>query len=73
LQHGASVLPTSEPQRIGPLAAVRAEAAWWRGDIARTYAEAQIGYASAQHGQDRWTQGQLIFWMWRAGGFDRGS
>jgi DNA-binding CsgD family transcriptional regulator/tetratricopeptide (TPR) repeat protein len=61
-------LPTGEPQRIGPLAAARAEAAWWRGDIEQTCAEAQIGYESVRHGQDRWMLGQLIFWMWRAGG-----
>jgi DNA-binding CsgD family transcriptional regulator/tetratricopeptide (TPR) repeat protein len=61
-------LPTGEPQRIGPLAAARAEAAWWRGDIAQTCAEAQIGYVSVLHGQDRWMLGLLSFWMWRAGG-----
>ncbi len=60
-------IPTGEPQRLGPLAAARAEAAWWRGDAAQTLAEARTGYDRVLHTGDGWMLGQLVFWMWRAG------
>jgi DNA-binding CsgD family transcriptional regulator len=61
-------LPTGELQRIGPLAAARAEQAWWRGERERARAEAEVGYQLALHGQDRWMLGLLAFWLWQAGG-----
>jgi DNA-binding CsgD family transcriptional regulator/tetratricopeptide (TPR) repeat protein len=63
-------MPTGEPQRLGPLAAARAEAAWWRGDPAQTLAEARFGYDRVAHTGDGWMLGQLAFWMGRAGGLD---
>lgn len=61
-------LPTGELQRIGPVVAVRAEAAWLRDELpheadhlARTYALA-VGRGSP------WLKGELAFWHWRAGG-----
>jgi len=59
-------LPTGELQRIGPLAAARAEAAWWQGDLGRVTAEAAPGYELALRRNDPWTLGQLAYWMWRA-------
>ena len=61
---------TGEPQRLGPLAAARAEAAWWRSDPAQTLAEARAGYDRVAHTGDGWMLGQLAFWIWRAGGLD---
>ena len=63
-------LPTGEVQRIGPLAAACAEAAWWSGDIAGVSEEALRGYELAQQGQNPWTLGQLAYWLWRAGRVD---
>jgi DNA-binding CsgD family transcriptional regulator len=60
-------LPTGELQRIGPMAAARAEAAWWEHDSQRTLAEAQPGYELALRGLDDWALGALMYWMWRAG------
>ncbi|HET9912645.1 MAG TPA: response regulator transcription factor, partial [Anaerolineales bacterium] len=61
------VLSTDELQRIGPVAAARAEAAWWQGDAERTIAEALPGYELAMNLNDPWTFGPLAYWMWRAG------
>lgn len=61
-------MPTGELQRIGPLAAARAEAAWWDGDAARCLQEARVGYDLALAGNDRWVLGALAYWLWRAGG-----
>ena len=60
-------LPTGELQRIGPMAAARAEAAWWARDPQRTLAEAWPGYELALRGIDDWALGALTYWMWRAG------
>jgi DNA-binding CsgD family transcriptional regulator/tetratricopeptide (TPR) repeat protein len=61
---------TRELQRIGPLAAARAEAAWWRGSPAECLEEARIGYELALAGTDPWILGTLAYWMWRAGGLE---
>ena len=63
-------LPTGELQRIGPLAAARAEAAWWRGDAGLVASEAVGGYELALSRNDPWILGQLAYWMWRAGEHD---
>ncbi len=55
-------LPTGELQRIGRVAAVRAEVAWYRGDLKRAAAEAAIGLKSGAGSRDRWTQGELAYW-----------
>jgi DNA-binding CsgD family transcriptional regulator len=60
-------LPIGELQRIGPMAAARAEAAWWARDPQRTLAEARPGYELALRGIDDWALGALTYWMWRAG------
>jgi DNA-binding CsgD family transcriptional regulator len=64
------VLSTDELQRIGPVVAARAEAAWWQGDRERTIVEALPGYEIALHLNDPWTFGSIAYWMWRAGRTD---
>ncbi len=61
-------LPTGEAQRIGPLAAALAEAAWWAGDPEQVVALAQPGYELALQYGNAWMVGQLAYWIWRAGG-----
>ena len=61
------VLSTGELQRIGPLAAARAEAAWWQDDRDRTAAEASVSYELALSRNDPWIFGQIAYWMWQAG------
>ncbi|MGB8983911.1 MAG: LuxR C-terminal-related transcriptional regulator, partial [Anaerolineales bacterium] len=61
------VLSTHELQRIGPLGAARAEAAWWRGDVNRTAAEALPAYELALTRNDPWVFGPIAYWMWKAG------
>jgi DNA-binding CsgD family transcriptional regulator len=60
-------LSTGELQRIAPVMAARAEAAWLRGDLARCAMEARTGFAVAQAHPNPWQLGQLAFWLWRAG------
>ncbi len=58
-----------ELQRHAPVAAARAEAAWWKGNPEQTLAEARLGFELASHKGDAWVTGELGFWMWRAGAF----
>jgi DNA-binding CsgD family transcriptional regulator len=60
-------LSTGELQRIAPVMAARAEAAWLRGDLTRCAVEARIGYELASAHTNPWPLGQLAFWLWRAG------
>jgi DNA-binding CsgD family transcriptional regulator len=59
-------LPTGELQRIGPVAAARAEVAWYRGDLERVAEEATIGLKAAAGHRDPWIPGQLAYWGHRA-------
>jgi DNA-binding CsgD family transcriptional regulator/tetratricopeptide (TPR) repeat protein len=59
-------LPTGELQRIGRVAAARAEVAWYRGDAKRVVEEADSGLKAAVGHRDAWTQGELAFWRRRA-------
>jgi DNA-binding CsgD family transcriptional regulator len=61
-------LATGELQRIVPVAAVRAEAAWLRGNQEQCLAEARVGYDLALTHTYPWKLGELSLWMWRAGG-----
>jgi ATP/maltotriose-dependent transcriptional regulator MalT len=61
------VMSTDELQRIGPLAAARAEAAWWRGAADQTAAEALPAYELALSRDDPWLLGLVAYWIWRAG------
>jgi tetratricopeptide (TPR) repeat protein len=59
---------TGELQRIAPVAAARAEAAWLQGNQERCLAEARVGYDLALAHTDPWALGELSLWMWRVGG-----
>jgi len=58
---------TGELQRMGPVAAARAETAWLAGDRAATARAAREAFELAVDRDDRWTIGELGFWLWRAG------
>jgi DNA-binding CsgD family transcriptional regulator len=68
LLHNAAELasPTGELQRIGPVAAARAELAWYRGDIEGVYQQAMIGLQVSAVQQYVWTKGELCYWRHRA-------
>jgi DNA-binding CsgD family transcriptional regulator len=61
-------VPTNEPQRLGPVLAARAEAAWLHGtgapEVLSSLAEA---YDAALKWTDPWIRGELAFWLWRHG------
>ncbi|MDJ0342591.1 LuxR C-terminal-related transcriptional regulator [Streptomyces sp. H10-C2] len=58
---------SGELQRIGPVAAARAEHAWLRGDRENTAAEAIRGFELAVERRHRWFAGELAWWLRRAG------
>jgi ATP/maltotriose-dependent transcriptional regulator MalT len=60
-------LPTGELQRIGHVAAIRAEVAWYRGDLGRVAEEAAIGLKVAEGHRDPWVVSELTYWTHRAG------
>ena len=55
-------LPTSELQRIGRIAATRAEVAWYRGDLKRVASEARIALQAAADHRDPWLRGEIVYW-----------
>jgi DNA-binding CsgD family transcriptional regulator/tetratricopeptide (TPR) repeat protein len=59
-------LPTMELQRIGRVAAARAEVAWYEGDLDLVAKEAAVGLEVAQGHRDPWIRGELFFWQSRA-------
>jgi DNA-binding CsgD family transcriptional regulator len=59
--------PTGTLQRLAPVRAARAEAAWLAGDGERAKAEAQAAFDLALGHQHRWHLGELGYWLWRAG------
>jgi DNA-binding CsgD family transcriptional regulator len=59
---------TGELQRIGPVSAARAEAAWLAGELARAGDEVRPAFEMAVHQRHHWMIGELGFWLWRAGG-----
>jgi len=59
-----------EFQWIFPVRAARAEAAWLRGDLASTLAEARVCFDIARQRGNRRAAGELAYWMWRGGGTD---
>jgi DNA-binding CsgD family transcriptional regulator len=63
----ALAIETNEAQRIAVVAVAFAELAWLQGDLSRTALAAARGLESAMHGENAWTQGELAFWLWRAG------
>jgi DNA-binding CsgD family transcriptional regulator/tetratricopeptide (TPR) repeat protein len=59
-------LPTGELQRIGPVAAARAEVAWYHGDLKCVAEAAAIGLTAAAGHRDPWIPGELAYWGHRA-------
>ena len=60
-------LPTHTLQRLGPVHAARAEAAWLEGDLARTGEEARASWALAIAHAHPWHVGELAWWGAKAG------
>ena len=60
-------LPGGHLQRLGPVHAARAEAAWLAGDRERTKAEARAAYELALEKRHPWFAGELAYWQWKAG------
>ena len=58
---------TQTLQRLGPVRAARAEAAWLEGDHARAGDEARAAWALALRHRHAWHAGELAFWRRRAG------
>lgn len=54
-------------QRIAPVRAARAEAAWLRGDLAAVAEEAKPALALAERHRHPWFSGELAWWMHQAG------
>src|SRR5204863_1264846 len=59
--------PTGELQRLGPVAAARAEAAWLEGDVARAAPLVDRALDVALARGSSWDIGMLAFWTWRCG------
>jgi DNA-binding CsgD family transcriptional regulator len=59
--------PTATLQRIGPIRAARAEAAWLAGDAERSGTEAAAAFDLAARHAHPWHIGELGWWMTRAG------
>ena len=58
---------TGELQRIGPVAAARAEAAWLQGRPEVTAGATDEAFELALRRDSGWLLGQLALWRWRAG------
>jgi DNA-binding CsgD family transcriptional regulator len=63
--------PTPELQRIGTLAAVRAEAAWLAQDREGVLGAVGPAYEIARQRQDPRMKGELAAWLWRVGALER--
>jgi len=57
-------------QRVAPVRAARAEAAYARGDLPAVAAEAEAALPLALRHRHAWFIGELAFWCWRAGRLD---
>jgi len=58
-------------QRLAPVRAARAEAAWLDGDPSLVVNEAEAVYELATRKRHRWFIGELAFWLWKAGAMRR--
>ena len=59
-------LPTAELQRIGRVAAARAEVAWYQGELDLVAREVAVGLEAAEGHRDPCIRGELAFWHSRA-------
>lgn len=66
----ALAMPTGDLQRIGPVRAARAEAAWLAGDLQGVIAESRIGLELAVECQHSWLIGEFALWRCLAGDLD---
>ena len=62
--------PSGELQRIGPIAAARAEAAWLEGDHEAVAHATEGALELAVRRRASWPIGELACWRWRAGTLD---
>jgi DNA-binding CsgD family transcriptional regulator len=62
--------PTGELNRIGRVAAARAEQAWLNGDLERVAREAMLGLQYVAAHTAPWIKGELTFWLSRARALD---
>jgi DNA-binding CsgD family transcriptional regulator/tetratricopeptide (TPR) repeat protein len=62
---------SGEAQRIGPAIAARAEAAWLKGSLDGSAGEISRGYDLICRHSVAWMQGELAYWLWRAGRLDK--
>lgn len=60
-------IPTNTLQRLAPVRAARAEAAWLTGNKERAGAEARAVFDLAAEYQHQWHIGELGYWRWKAG------
>jgi DNA-binding CsgD family transcriptional regulator len=58
---------TNELQRLVPVAAARAELAWWQGRTDVLTEEVATFFDQVCSRGDEWAIGELAFWLWRAG------
>jgi len=58
---------TAELQRLAPLAATLAEAAWLAGDLENIARTVRPIYERARERGDAWVTGSLAVWLWRGG------
>jgi hypothetical protein len=58
----ALALPTQEAQRLGLVAAARAEAAWGRQDFLSVVSETNRGLEWTIPAKESWLTGELLFW-----------
>lgn len=63
----ALAAPTGTLQRIGPVRAARAEAAWLEGDAQRSGSEAAAAFELAVRHAHPWHVGELAWWQLKAG------
>jgi DNA-binding CsgD family transcriptional regulator len=63
----AAAEPTGELQRLAPVAAARAEAAWLRGDLDAVDEATAAAAALAAERHQKWALGDLAVWRHRAG------
>ena len=66
-------LSMDEPERVGRIAAARAEQAWYRGDLERVAVEAAAGLHTLADRRIPWARGELLFWLSKAQAVDAGS
>jgi DNA-binding CsgD family transcriptional regulator len=59
--------PTQTLQRLAPVSAARAEAAWLDGEAGATAREASVAYPLALAKAHAWFAGELAYWQWKGG------